>query len=66
LPDDVDGVFGIGIADCITREDNGGGVGVDEPGDAAYVDFVGRVLFGIAVSGGDSAGGEGAAADSGN
>jgi hypothetical protein len=46
--------------------DDGSGVRADEPGDAAHVDFVGRILFGVAVSGGDSAVGAGAAADGGH
>ena len=41
-------------------------IGTDEPGDAAHVDSLGHLLFGVAISGGDSAAGAGAAADRGH
>ena len=61
----VAGVFGAGAAGGFAGQDDGGGERVDEPGDAADVDFVGGVFLGVAVSGGDSAVGAGAAADRG-
>ena len=60
-----DGVFRAGSADFFAGQDDGGRVGADEPGDASDVDSVGRVLFGVAVSGGDSAVCAGAAVDGG-
>ena len=63
---DVAGVFGAGAAGGVAGEDDGGGERADEPGDAAHVDFVGGVFLGVAVSGGDSAAGAGAAADGGD
>ena len=62
---DVDGVFRAGTADFVAGEDDGSCIGADEPGDASDVDSVGRVLFGVAISGGDSAVCAGAAADGG-
>ena len=66
LFDDFAGILGIGTVGFVARKDDGGGIGTNEPGDAPYVDIVWRVLFGYAVSRGDSANRQGIAADSRN
>jgi hypothetical protein len=60
---DFDGVFGAGLADFFAGQNDGSRLGADESGHASDVDLVGRVLFGVAVSGGDSAVCPGVAAD---
>ena len=60
------GVFRAGTAGRFAGQDHGGRIGADEPGHAAHVDSLRHLLFGDALSGGDSAAGAGASADRGH
>jgi len=53
-------------ADRLQGKDDRGGLRPHEPGDDAHVDRLGRLLFGAALSRGDSAGDQGSAADRGH